>query len=386
MADRTNGLNNVDIGSGRRGFRNRNLGLGQAGTVVDAEWANGVQEEIVRAIELLGISPSAANREQLIQAIRRMAGGNVTTLTATGTLTADNAGVVLASAAGGNVTLTLPAANAANGAALPFMIVRTDTTANTLTVQRAGSDLIEGASSMTLPVGQRLSLRSDGASAWVIAGQRRGALIGVQVFTASGTYTPTPGMATCIVRCQGGGGAGGGATGAASGNVSLGAPGAAGAFGVGRFTAAQIGASQAVTIGAGGAGVSGGAGGNGGTSSLGTLITAPGGPGGGTLTNQVPPTLSGNGSNSASPTGANIVGSQGAAGSFTTALSSSAAGAAPGGASVFGAGGYGVSINTNGIAGTNAGSGGSGSAVNSGGGSSTGGAGAPGIVIVEEYA
>lgn len=166
MADRTNGLNNTDIGSGRRGFRNRNLGLGQAGTIVDAEWANGIQEEIIRLIEMAGIAPSAANREQMLQAVRRLSGGNVRTLSATGSLTADDAGLVLVDAGSGNRVITLPAANAAGGNPLRITLARIDSSANTVTVQRAGADTIEGATSLDLPGVERLSLVSDGASAW----------------------------------------------------------------------------------------------------------------------------------------------------------------------------------------------------------------------------
>ena len=156
----------VDIGSGRRGFRGRNLLLSQAGTIPDANWFNGAQEEIIRAIELMGLTPSEANREQLIQAIRRLAGGNVRTVSATTVLTADDAGLLLVDATAGNRTITLPAVNAAGGAPLRLTLARIDASANTVTVQRAGADTIEGATSIDLPVAERLSLISDGASAW----------------------------------------------------------------------------------------------------------------------------------------------------------------------------------------------------------------------------
>lgn len=108
--------------------------------------------------------------------------------------------------------------------------------------------------------------------------------IAVQQFTANGTYTPTPGMVACLVI---GTGAGGGSGGAACQNFVTGSEASGGAGGGGAtcfelFTAAQIGASQAVTIGAGGtAGANTGtAGGNGGDTTLGALFTAGGGLGG----------------------------------------------------------------------------------------------------------
>ena len=38
----------------------------------------------------------------------------------------------------------------------------------------------------------------------------QGGVIAIKVFTASGTYTPSPNMTTCVIECQGGGGGGGG--------------------------------------------------------------------------------------------------------------------------------------------------------------------------------
>jgi hypothetical protein len=99
------------------------------------------------------------------------------------------------------------------------------------------------------------------------------------LITATGTYTPSPGMVSCTVKAKGGGGGSGGCKsteGAAAG-------GGEGSTCEGTFTAAQIGASQSVTIGAGGTagnntGTNGGAGG---TTSFGALLVAPGGSGGG---------------------------------------------------------------------------------------------------------
>lgn len=68
--DRINGLNTVDIGSGRRGFRKKNKAAGIAGTEVTEVWCNDVQEEILTPIEQSGQTPTAGNRGQLWQAIR----------------------------------------------------------------------------------------------------------------------------------------------------------------------------------------------------------------------------------------------------------------------------------------------------------------------------
>lgn len=102
-----------------------------------------------------------------------------------------------------------------------------------------------------------------------------------QVFTTTGTYTPTTGMVYCDIEVVGGGGGGGGAA-TTSSNVTAGGGGGAGGYARGIFSAATIGASKAVTIGAAGtAGGTGlGSGGTGGTTSVGALISATGGGGG----------------------------------------------------------------------------------------------------------
>ena len=108
--------------------------------------------------------------------------------------------------------------------------------------------------------------------------------IASQAFTASsGTYTPTTGMVYCIVEAWGGGGAGGGCTSTTS-NSSAGGGGGAGSYSRRILTAAQIGASEAYAIGAGGTpGTAGNnAGGNGADTTLGsTLVVGKGGSGGG---------------------------------------------------------------------------------------------------------
>jgi hypothetical protein len=108
-------------------------------------------------------------------------------------------------------------------------------------------------------------------------------------FSSSGTYAPSPGMKFVeLILFSGGGGGGSGAVNAAGAAASGGAGGGAGGMAYGQFTAAQIGASQTVTIGAGGTGgaaistnaTAGNAGGAGGATSVGTLLKVFGGGGG----------------------------------------------------------------------------------------------------------
>lgn len=106
----------------------------------------------------------------------------------------------------------------------------------------------------------------------------------VQVFTGSGTYTPSPGMIKCWIEVWAGGGGSAGAPATGVGQISFGNGGGGGGYAAGLFTAATIGASQVVTVGAvGTAGTAGAVGGAGGTSSVGALISATGGLGGATV-------------------------------------------------------------------------------------------------------
>lgn len=237
-----------------------------------------------------------------------------------------------------------------------------------------------------------VSLIRDGSGNWRFNGLAQssaGRLIGVQTFSATGVYVPSPGMKYCIVEAVGGGGAGAGAGGASgAGNVSLGAPGTSGTYGRAFFTKAQIADAQNVTIGAGGASTSGGNGGAGGTTSLGGLLILPGGVGGLTLTNQTAPTVNGNGTTSGAASGTpgpNILSQPGSVGSITTAITSGIGQGGPGGFNPLGTGGYGSNVNGPGASGTGFGSGGAGCFVNASGGSIMGGAGRPGGMIITEY-
>lgn len=75
--DRTDGQNYIDIGGGRRGFRDQNVDAGVPGTRVTAAFLNSLQEEILTVIENAGITPAAADWSQLDAAIRKVAAKTV---------------------------------------------------------------------------------------------------------------------------------------------------------------------------------------------------------------------------------------------------------------------------------------------------------------------
>jgi hypothetical protein len=151
-------------------FTGGNPAGGVPATRIRASWLNRVQELLRSPLIAAGITPLKTDFHGLRQAIRRFAGANVSSVSASGPLTADQAGLVTVAASGGAVTLTLPAASAAGGTPIVFTFVRTDATANALTIQRAGADTIEGGTSLAIPRDGRVTLRSDGASAWRVVG------------------------------------------------------------------------------------------------------------------------------------------------------------------------------------------------------------------------
>ncbi|EHJ8090941.1 carbohydrate kinase [Escherichia coli] len=202
-----------------------------------------------------------------------------------------------------------------------------------------------------------------------------GRWVNTRVFTSSGTYTPTPGTKRIRVTITGGGGGGGGCKAISNNETFFGAGGGAGGTVITTLILTKD--SYPVTIGAGGAGgVSATNGTRGGNSVFASLI-APGGEGGGKsgVTNT-------NGGNGGVPStgGINIIGGNGGDGQ-----SGNIGVSGEGGTSYWGGGGR-----------AGAGGGVSGKAYGSGGGgaydagysgtSMTGGKGAAGICIIEEFA
>ena len=212
-----------------------------------------------------------------------------------------------------------------------------------------------------------------------------------QVFTSSGTYTPTGGMLFAIIECVGGGGGGGGCANSTAGNQGGAGGGGGGAYSRKVVTAADIGASKTVTIGAGGAG--GAAGNNngvaGGDTSVGTLCVAKGGSAAnGAGSNST--SNGGSGGLSSTSTGdVTVRGETGADGGNATIISITLD-AGHGGAAArgFGFGGRASNANTNNVtggAGNSFGGGGAGGKSGNGAGSAGGGAGGQGYVVITEF-
>ena len=362
-------------------------------TAFPAYHYNGLVQELMAVIQAPGVVPSRFVVNQLLQAIKRIAGGNVTSLAVSATLTSDMAGFVAVNATAGNVVLTLPAAAGSNGSPVLFDVIRTDATANTVTIITQGTDTflpLAPSNAVSVTAGNPASLVGNGVSVWnrlMDLSIGTGKWLNRQVLTAAGstTYVPFPGANKADIQVCGGGGAGGGSSTTSASQSSGGAGGASGSYCRGIFPISAIGGA-AIVVGAGGAGVAGAVGGNGSQSKFGTVLTAPGGQGGSiSLAQSTFVYAGGYGPPGAVATGG-TVNSQVVGGGLVILGNSTAGLSGQGGSSFFGGGGASVSNATSaGNPGLTAGSGGSGAMSIASGAQQAGGNGAAGIVIIDEF-
>lgn len=306
-------------------------------------------------------------------------------------LTAGDAGKAYeADTTGGSIEFDLPdAASVGNGRGFVF---KKTAAANTLTLDPSGSQTIDDSTSAVI-INKDIAygIFSNGAE-WYRTLGMFGSLINVQAFTGTDTYTPTSGMNSCLVISTGGGGGGGGVDGLDADCGAGAGGGGGGATCIEFFPASTVGASQAVTIGAGGtAGTdSGGDGGNGGDTTFGALHTAGGGVGGtGRQTANSGEVTNGGAGGTATGGLVNIAGGRGGPG-IQIEISQEAAFGGPGGGSFWGGGAPQVIKSAAGtVAGATGavyGGGGGGAAMINGTTGAAGGAGIGGICVVLEFA
>ena len=135
------------FGAGKNGFQASSPGV--TATHWSSAFANDIQEEIIAAIELAGITldPDGTHEHQLLQAMQQMFGGAVIVKTHANngqSLLEAEAGLVLLDATGGAVNLTLPSCVRP----MVFSFYRIDATpANGSTITCAGTEEFNGAGS-----------------------------------------------------------------------------------------------------------------------------------------------------------------------------------------------------------------------------------------------
>jgi hypothetical protein len=395
-------------------FTNGNPATGVPATILDADFVNMLMLELVNVVSAGGLTPSKTTYTQVRDAIKRIV-QNTVVLADTGAVNAY---------AAVNAT-PLVAGTWVDGVVQAVKIAHTNTGASTYAPDGLTAIPIYGLGLQPLQGGE-LSLNgtailmhativgvnsgnpiavlmecAGGAQQVPPAtasqhamqlGQATGRLLNVQLFSSSGTYTPTPGTNSIIVEGIGGGGAGGGTTAGGAGTASGGGGGSAGCYGLARFVSG-IG-SMAVTIGAGGTGVSGAAGGTGGTTSLGSLMTLPGGGGGGLSSGATSASVTGS-SGVASAAGtitgaASFISTQGPIGVAGIALSATSVLGGKGADTRFGAGGQpsgaNGTISSAGAAAAGYGAAGGGAIGINNGATGIGGSGFKGILAIYEYA
>ena len=374
---------------------------GQPGSLIPSAWGNSITIEVLNVIEAAGLVTSELDLTQLLQAIRLIAqGGSGNFGTDTGT--ANTYAVAYAPAIPALVNGLLlrfkaSAANTAGSTFSPNGLLVKPLVGLGLAALQGGEIVANGLCTVVYSstLDQWILLESTGGAMQVAPatksqqamqlGQAVGRLLNVQVLSGTGTFAKTPGTNKVRIRGAGGGGAGGGAASTAAGNLSAGAGGSAGAPVEGVYSTGFDGASY--TVGAGGVGIAAATGGAGGTTSFGALISAPGGPGGGFQPNAAPPFYLGRSGNAPVSSGGTILNSEGSGGGPVTAPQVSFLTSGEGGPSIFGAGAPPRSTTGPGAAAVSKGAGGGGAAAQP---SSpltyAGGNGAPGTLIVEEYA
>lgn len=178
------------------------------------------------------------------------------------------------------VTVTLPAASAAQGTLLAF------TASGLCTITSPSGTFLGGAqtglASLPLPTNAYVMILSDG-TAWRILSSsiQSGLLLRPPTpIISSLTYTPATGATYCIVEVQAGGGAGGGTAATSGSQGAVGGPGGGGSYARVYVPAGLMAGGVAVTIGAPGVGSSSANGGDAAATTVGTIINAPGGKGG----------------------------------------------------------------------------------------------------------
>lgn len=161
-------------------FVDENPVAGTPGSLIPAVWGNSVTQEILSVITGGGLVASEADTSQLFKAIQSIVGksspmrSQITRISASKLLAAQELGLILVDGSPGAMTLTLPAADASLGVC-DVIVRRVDNTVNRLVVQASGGDRIRFHTHLSangypflvlMGGGDWWQLRSDGAGSW----------------------------------------------------------------------------------------------------------------------------------------------------------------------------------------------------------------------------
>jgi hypothetical protein len=169
--------------------------------------------------------------------------------------------------------VTLPAATIAGQVVAVVDESGSCSATNTITINRAGSDTIDGQTSIVLGAPYTsIRLVADGTSKWTIQRTQ----FRSKTFTADGSWVAPAGVHFVHLTLAGGGGGGAGCNGSAAGAGGGGGQVVQGVYAVAPGTSYSVTIGTAGTAGAANAGN----GGNGGTTAFGAVVNAYGGSGG----------------------------------------------------------------------------------------------------------
>lgn len=372
----------VSVGDGGQG----NFYWNAAGTAPDDDGVTTVTPAGSNPGQWTRIPSALTGIVNLTNAINFADAGNITAAATTD----------IGSAAGNYATITGNTTITAFGTATDGAWRRVRFTGTPTLTYNATSLILPTAANIIVAAGDTADLVSLGSGNWVVTNYQRFSgqalstptaaitTVSVQTFTGSGTYTRPPGLVSADVEmCAGGGGGGSIAAAATAGAGGGGSGGQLKAL----LTAAQLGATQTVTISGGGAGgATGGSntGSAGGNVSLGSLLSCTGGAGGGGAGSQVSGGTGGTATVTVGTTKLAATGGTGGVGGFNTiAIGGNGAD------SIFGqGGGQGLATGAgavNGLPGNGYGAGGAGACSASASTTQPGGNGSPGIIIITEY-
>lgn len=152
-------------------FTDGDPGGGVQATVLDADWCNSVQDEILNVLAAASVTPDKTDDDQLLEAIRYIAfkSGFLASSTDVTLTDSDNYRVVEIDCTSGNRNVYLPLS--ANNQGREIIIIRKDSSSNTLTINRksASSDTLQGTSLTSFTIdeqGASARMIPNGGTVW----------------------------------------------------------------------------------------------------------------------------------------------------------------------------------------------------------------------------